>query len=324
MRQWWLVPSPTGGKLELRDVPEPRPGPGEVLVRVAAAGVNRGELISRPALTTENPEAKARAAGGEFAGKVVELGDGVDSLAVGDRVMGLGRGCYADRVVVSAKAALPVPRLLTDTEAAAIPIVFITAHDALVSAADVKEGESVLITAGSSGVGTAAIQVASHLGAGSVIATTRSPEKTKALEEMGATHVVDTTDPEWTTTIKEECGPVSVVIDQVGGSIFSGLLSVMAVGGRFVGVGRNGGAMATIDLDYLALMRLRLIGVTFRTRSRAEAQACTDRFAEDLLECFADKRLRPVLDSTFSLEDLPDAHQHMLSNQQMGKIVLKP
>lgn len=320
-----MVPGPTGGRLDLQEVAKPEPGPGEVLVEIAAAGVNRGELIGRPALNTDNPEAKGRPAGGEFAGVVAALGDGVETHAVGDRVMGLGlgRGCYADFIAVAAQAAIPIPAKLSDVEAASIPIVYITAHDAMVTAAQIQAGDSVLITAGSSGVGTAALQIARHLGAETVIATTRSPEKEAKLLELGATHVIDTTKADWTETVAEECGPVSVVIDQVGGSLFSGLMAVLGVEGRFVGVGRNGGAMATIDLDYLALMRHRLIGVTFRTRSREEAQACSDRFADDLLESFAERRLRPVIDSTFPIQGLPDAHSYMLSNQQFGKIVLE-
>jgi NADPH:quinone reductase-like Zn-dependent oxidoreductase len=318
-----MVPGPTGGRLELRDVDRPMPGPGQLLVDIAAAGVNRGELIARPALNTDNPEAKARPAGGEFAGTVVAVGDGVETHSIGDRVMGMSRGCFAEQIAVPAAAAIPVPEGLSDAEAASIPIAFITAHDALVTSAELQPGESVLITAGSSGVGTAAIQIARYLEAGAIVATTRSPTKEQALLDLGATHVSDTTDREWPNALTEAVGPVAVVIDQVGGSLFSGLLSVMDVQGRFVGVGRNGGAMATIDLDHLAKMRLRLIGVTFRTRSRQEAQACTDRFVEDLLHLFAGGQLRPILDSTVPLDALPDAHRHMLSNSQFGKIVVE-
>ncbi|MGH1492326.1 MAG: zinc-binding dehydrogenase [Acidimicrobiales bacterium] len=324
MRQWWTVPGPTGGRLELREVDEPAPGRGELLVRVAGAGVNRGELIARPALKSDNPKAKAYPSGAEFAGTIAAVGEGVTGRAVGDRVMGRGQACYADFTVVAAEAAMSVPSHLSDVQAAAIPNVFVTAHDAVVTNAEVKPGETVLITAGSSGVGTAAIQIARHLGAGSVAVTTRSPAKEASLRELGATDVINTNGQDWAEVITQSCGPVDVVIDQVGGSIFSDVLSTMGLGGRFIGVGRNGGAMGKIDLDYLARKRLRLIGVTFRTRTPAETLACSERFAEDLLECFDDDRLRPVLDRTFPLEELADAHHYMLGNTQLGKIVMVP
>jgi NADPH2:quinone reductase len=291
---------------------------------MAGAGVNRGELIARPALRRDNPRAREAPSGIELAGTIESVGEGVTGWAVGDRVMARGRACHAEAAVVPAEALMTSPAGLSDVEAATIPNVFVTAHDALVTAAGVGAGDSVLITAGSSGVGTAAIQLAARLGAEPVLATTRSPAKAPGLLELGATAVIDTTDEGWVATTRAAHGPMGAVIDQVGGSLFPHLLAALGVTGRYVSVGRNDGSASTIDLDLVARNRLTLIGVTFRTRSEAEALACSHRFANQFLAAFDDGGLRPVLDRTFALADLPAAHQYMLGDSQVGKVVLVP
>lgn len=322
MRQWWVVPGELGGFSELRSVAIPDPGPGEVLVAVAATTINRGELIGRPRLVSTNPNARPAPSGIEFAGTVSVVGVDVDGWSVGDRVMGRGSACHADHVVVSERALIAVPAGLSLVDAAAIPNVFVTAHDAIVTAARFEPGESVLVTAGSSGVGTAAIQIARYLGASKVIATTTSPKKAPALLQLGASDVIDTNGDDWSTAVRDLTGGVNVVIDQVGGELARPCLAAMATGGRFVTVGRNGGNEATIDLDRVALKRLSILGVTFRTRTPKEALACSERFAEDLLAGFDDGSLRPVVDTTFALENLPAAHEYMASDRQVGKIVI--
>lgn len=322
-RAWWTVPGPDGGVLELRQTDVPQPGAGEVLVQVRAAGVNRGELIGRPHQRTDNPAARPRPSGNEFAGEILACGDGVDGWAVGDRVMGRGTGCHADYTIVNARALWPIPTQLPFPEAAALPNVVVTAHDAMMTNAALSAGESVLITAGSSGVGTAAIQIARHVGASPVLVTTRSPGKSAALLALGATDVIDTTQAAWPELVHERCGQgVQVVIDQVGGNLFPGLLQSMALRGRYVSVGRNDGALAEIDLDLVARNRLQLIGVTFRTRNAEEALQCSERCAADLTDAIHHSTIRPVLDRVFPIEALPEAHTYMLSNQQFGKIVL--
>ena len=272
--------------------------------RMAGAGVNRGELIGGRVLRTDNPKARPLPSGIEIAGTIEALGADVGGWSVGDRVMARGTGCHAELAVVAAAALMPSPADATDVEAAAIPNVFVTAHDAVITAAAVTNDDRVLITAGSSGVGTAAIQIAKHLGA-TVIATTRSPSKAAALRELGADQIVDTTAPDWATSLVNELGPMTCVIDQVGGELFPDLVRSLGVLGRYVSVGRNAGPTASIDLDLLARNRLTLIGVTFRTRSPAEALECSRRFADDLLPLFDTGQLRPVVDRTFPLHDLP-------------------
>ncbi len=323
MKQWWVVPGESGAIVELRDVAEPAPGSGEVLVRMAGAGINRGELIAGRLLRNDNPRARPSRSGIEVAGTIEHLGAGVTGWSVGDRVMARASACYAELVVVDAAALMPSPPSLSDAEAAAIPNVFVTAHDAIVSAAKVTAADTVLVSAGSSGVGSAAIQIAKHLGA-TTIATTRSISKAGALTEVGADFVVDTSALDWVSLMIDHCGRASCVIDQVGGDLFPELMNALGVGGRFVGVGRNAGSTSTIDLDLLARNQLTLIGVTFRTRTPEEALECSRKFAADLLPAFDTGELRPVVDRTFPLDELPDAREYMGSDTHFGKIVLVP
>jgi NADPH2:quinone reductase len=237
--------------------------------------------------------------------------------------MARGAG-YAEYVVAHQRALMRVPDGMSWAEAAAIPNVFVTAHDAIVSNAAVKLGESVMVTAGSSGVGTAAIQIARYLGAHPVLATTRSAAKSDALRALGAHEVIDTSKPDWPETVltaTDQRG-VDVIIDQVGGPMLAENIRVLAIKGRLVSVGRNAGRVGACDLDEVARKRTSIIGVTFRTRTAEEALVCSERFAADLLGAFASGALKPVLDRTFPFERIAEAHTYMLSDAQMGKIVV--
>src|SRR5262245_45657093 len=323
MQALFLVPGPEGGVYEFRQIPVPTPGPGEVLVAVRAAGTNRGELLARPLLRSDNPAAKPMRTGIEFAGEIAALGEGVSGWTVGNRVMARGPG-YAEYAVVSARALMRIPDGMSWAEAAAIPNVFVTAHDAIVSNAALKPGESVLITAGSSGVGTAAIQIVRYLGAQPVLATTRSAAKGGVLRALGAHEIIDTSKPDWpeaVLTATDKRG-VDVTIDQAGGPVLADHIRILAIKGRLVSVGRNAGRVGDCDLDEVARKRVSIIGVTFRTRTAEEALVCSERFAADLLSAFTASTLKPVLDRTFPFERIADAHAYMLSDAQIGKIVL--
>jgi NADPH2:quinone reductase len=325
MKAIFVVPGPEGGYHEMREIPVPEPGPDEVLIAVGAAGTNRGELIQRPLLRSDNPRLRPMRAGIEFSGEIAALGAGVSGWRVGERVMGRGAGCYAEYTVVHRRALMRIPDGMPWAEAAAIPNVFVTAHDAIVTAARVAPGESVMVTAGSSGVGTAAIQIARHIGAKPVLATTRSPAKRAALRALGADEVIDTTQAGWADKVQAATaarGGVDAIIDQVGGPMLADNLRALAIKGRLVSVGRNAGRVGDCDLDELARKRNAIIGVTFRTRTPEEALVCSERFAADLLAAFSTGALKPVLDRTFPLERIADAHAYMLSDAQVGKIVL--
>lgn len=324
MKALFAVPGPDGGTYEFREISVPNPAPGTVLVAVRAAGTNRGELLARPLLRSDNPALRPTRAGIEFAGELVALGEGVEGWRMGDRVMGRGFGSYAQCVTVHRRALMRVPDGMSWAEAAAIPNVFVTAHDAIVTAAALRPGESVMVTAGSSGVGTAAIQIARHGGANPVLATSRSAAKSSALRELGAHEVLDTSKASWVDAALAATAKrgFDVIIDQVGGPMLADNIRALAIKGRLVSVGRNAGRVGDCDLDEVARKRASIIGVTFRTRTPEEALVCGERFAADLLRAFTTGALKPVLDRTFPLERISDAHAYMLSDAQIGKIVL--
>ena len=324
MKAIFAVPGPDGGVFEYRDIPVPSPDAGEVLVAIRAAGTNRGELIQRPLLRTSNPALRPIRAGIEFAGEIAALGDGVSGWQTGERVMGRGLGCYAEFTVVNQRALMRIPDGMEFAEAAAIPNVFVTAHDAIVTAAAVGAGESVMVTAGPSGVGTAALQIARLLKATPVIATTRSAGKSSALRTLGADQVVDVSSAQWLEHVLEDThkSGVDAIIDQVGGPMLADNIRLLAIRGRLVSVGRNAGRIGECDLDEVARKRASIIGVTFRTRSPEEALQCSERFAAQMLGALSDGQLKPTLHRTFPFGRIVDAHAYMLSDAQIGKIVL--
>ncbi len=324
MKALFTVPGPSGGIFEFRDIPTPAPGAGEVLVKVRASGTNRGELLARPLLRSDNPALRPMRSGGEFAGEIASLGEGVRGWSVGDRVMGRAIGSYAEFTVANQRALMRIPDGMAWAEAASIPNVFVTAHDAIVTNAQTRRGESMMITAGSSGVGTAAIQIACHLGASPVIATSRSPSKSAALHELGANEVIDPGKPGWVDAVMEATAKrgIDVIIDNVGGPMLADNIRALAIKGRLVSVGRNAGQVGDCNLDEVARKRVSIIGVTFRTRSLEESLICGERFAADLLDAFSSGALKPVLDRTFPFERIADAHAYMLSDAQIGKIVV--
>jgi NADPH2:quinone reductase len=324
MKALFTVPGPSGGVFEFRDIPTPAPGAGEALIKVRASGTNRGELLARPLLRSDNPALRAMRSGGEFAGEIASLGDGTIGWKVGDRVMGRAIGSYAEYTVANPRALMRIPEGMAWAEAASIPNVFVTAHDAMVTNAQTRRGESVMITAGPSGVGTAAIQIARFLGVTPVIATTRSPAKSAALRELGATEVIDPGSAGWVDAVMAATAKrgLDVIIDNVGGPMLAANVRALAIKGRLVSVGRNAGQVGECNLDEVARKRVSIIGVTFRTRSLEESMVCGERFAADLLDAFSSGELKPVLDRTFPFERIADAHAYMLSDAQIGKIVV--
>ncbi len=322
MRAVWNVPGDSGGWVEVREVPRPSPQSHEVLVKVHASAINRGEILAIRQLRSG-----AGGIGGiEFAGEVVEAGSAVSGWRAGDAVMGHGRGAQAAYVCVDARRLMRKPERLDWAQAAAFVNVFITAHDAMITNGGLQRGETVLVNAASSGVGMAAIQIARWAGAGRVIATSGSAVKLDRLMPLGITHpVVVDGDGQWVEAVKAASAPdgVHLLVDCVGGSVIEHNLKVMALDGRLVSVGRLGGNSGPLDLDFLALRRLHLIGVTFRTRTEAQTIACFQACARDLLEPLERGVLEPIVDRVFPLEDIAAAHQWMLGNAQVGKIILQ-
>jgi len=320
MRAAHIIPGANGGHVEIRDVVDPTPPPGHVLVRVKASGLNRGEIGQVKALQSGAPAP----IGVEFAGEIAAVGAGVTSWREGDRVMGHGRGGQAQLTVANARALMRAPLRLSWVEAASFPNVFITAHDAVVTNGQLRQGEAILVNAASSGIGLAAIQIASLLGAKPVIATSRSAAKIAQLASYGVDTAIDTSRQSQVDEIMKVTGKrgVDVIIDCVGGTVFEANLASLAIKGRLVNIGRLGSSVAQFDITQLWLKRLKLIGVTFRTRSEEERLACVEACARDLLGPLGEGKLRWPIDRTFSLEQLAEAHAYMERDQLCGKIVI--
>jgi NADPH2:quinone reductase len=321
MRAVVTVPGASGGRVEVREVQRPAAGPGQVLVKVHAAGVNRGEITALRALTAGS----GGIGGVECAGEIVAVGDGVDGWRPGDAVMAHGRGAQAEYVAVDARTVMRKPPRLDWLEAAAFPNVFVTAHDALVVNGGLRHGEVALVNAASSGIGVAAIQVARWAGASRVIATSRSAAKLERLRPLGMTDgiVVDGSDA-WVAQAMAATGGrgVDVIADCVGGPELAHHLKSLALDGRLVSIGRLAGKSGDCDLDFVALRRLRIIGVTFRTRTPEQTVACVQACARDLLGPLERGEIGMIVDRAFPLDAVADAHAWMIGNAQVGKILL--
>jgi NADPH:quinone reductase-like Zn-dependent oxidoreductase len=292
-------------------------------VRVHAAGVNRADLIQRRGQYAAPPGWPADIPGMEYAGEVEAVRE-VTRWKVGDRVMGLvGGGAQAELVTVHQDEALPIPEGLSYAEAAAIPEVFLTAYDALVTRGRLAPGERVLIHAVGSGVGTAAAQIAKHLGA-TVLGTSRSPEKLARAVVYGLDHGIDTSRDSFRVAIGE---PVNLLLDVLGGPAFADNLAVLAPRGRLILLGFLAGGRFTGDLGPILRKRLEVIGTMMRTRGLDERAPLVREFTERMLPLF-DQRiehsapLRPVLERTYPMTELAEAHRVMERNETFGKVVV--
>lgn len=321
MKSYALRVQGTQVLLEQVDAPRPVPGTGQVLVKMHAAALNRGEFI--PGGLVKGGASKS--AGIEGAGEVVELGAGVTSLAIGQRVMGRCAGAFSEYAVMDAREALPVPASLSMEAAAAVPLTFLVVHDMLVQQGRLKPGEWVLVAGVSSGVGVASLQAAKALGA-RVIGTSGSTEKLARLQALGLDVAIQTRSPDFAPEVLEATAGrgVDLVVNTVGGTVFAECLRTMAFEGRLATVGYvDNSLQAQIDLQALHVRRLTLFGVSNKMRSADQRAAGVPGFVADLLPAIADGRIRPQLDRVFAFDELPAAQAHMEANRHLGKIVLK-
>ncbi len=321
MRSYWIQQSGSETKLELREVAVPEPGAGQVLVRLRAAGLNRGEFIAGHGL--HKPGA-AKAAGTEGAGEVAKLGAGVTGLAAGERIMGRCPGAFAEYALMDAREAIPIPARLSWQEAAAVPLVFMVVHDMLIGQGRLQAGEWLLVTGVSSGVGVGALQAAKALGA-KVIGTSGSAEKLARLAPLGLDVAIRTRAPDFCAAVMQATGGrgADLAVNTVGGSVFAECVRALAFEGRLAIVGYVDGQLkAEMDIEALHAKRLRLFGVSNKLRN-AEQRASTVRgFVADLLPAIADGRIKPLLDRVFPFAELPQAKALMESNAHTGKIVV--
>jgi NADPH:quinone reductase-like Zn-dependent oxidoreductase len=319
MRAYWITPGARGSAVELRETATPEPRPGEILVRVRATSLNRGELLGG------KPGAPARPGGGECAGEVVRLGDGVTGVSAGDRVMGRCAGGFAEYALMDAREAMRVPGRLGWEEAAAIPLVFLVVHDMLIAQGHLAAGQWLLVTGVSSGVGVAALQTGKVLGA-RVIGTSGSAEKLARLEKLGLDLGLRTRSGDFHDAVMKATDGkgVNLVVNNVGGSVFSACLGVLAFEGRLATVGHMDRVLsATLDLEALHGKRLTVFGVSNRLRTAAQRAETVRGFVRDVLPHFEAGRLRPVVDKVFDFDQLPAAIDFMQSDSQVGKLVVR-
>jgi NADPH:quinone reductase len=320
-----VIYSGAGGPevITIGEVPKPEVRPEHIRVRVHAAGLNRADLHQRAGHYAAPPGWPADIPGLEYAGEV-EAVRGAPRWKVGDRVMGLvGGGAQAELVAVHQDEVLPVPEGLSLAEAAAIPEAFLTAFDALVTRGRVAAGDRVLIHAVGSGVGTAAAQIAKHLGA-TVLGTSRSADKLARALVYGLDVGIDTSHAGFREAVGE---PVDVILDVLGGPALADNLHVLAPRGRLVLLGFLAGSRTSADLGPILRKRLEVIGSMMRTRGLEERAPLVRAFAERMLPLF-DQRiehatpLRPVLERVYPMAEVADAHRSLESNETFGKVVM--
>jgi len=309
--------------LTFESVPEPVPGPDEVLVAVRATALNRADLLQRMgAYPDPRRGLDLEIPGLEFAGTVRSVGRRVTRWNIGDQVMAIDAGgAYAEFVCTHERQLMPVPTGVSLADAAAIPEVFLTAWDALVLQGGLTSGRWALVHAGASGVGTASIQIAKAIGAR--IAVTCSAGKADACRALGADLVIERSPHDWASDLVAAVpSGVDVILDVVGGDEIDRNLRVVATKGTIVQVGLMGGASTTVNVGAIMAKRVHWIGTTLRARPIEEKVGVTQRFVAEMLPLFEDGRLRPVIDSRFAFDDIARAHEYMASNANTGKILI--
>ncbi|HYB98593.1 MAG TPA: NAD(P)H-quinone oxidoreductase [Candidatus Limnocylindrales bacterium] len=312
--------------LVLRDIPDPAIGPEDVLVAVRATALNRADILQRRGFYPQpGPKPQFEVPGLEFAGEVLAAGERVLGIAVGDRVMGLlAGGGYAEKVATHFRLVSVIPDCLSYEEAAALPEALITAHDAL-SQCGLVCGESVLVHAAGSGVGTSVVQVAKAMGATPVIGTAGSAEKLAQAAALGLDAGINYKEEQFAERARELTGGrgVDVVVDFVGASYLAANVQAMAEKGRMVVVGLMGGFSGELPLGPLLNKRLQIRGTLLRSRPLEEKALATRAFEKSVLPHVAAGAIVPVIDSVMPLAEAPAAHRRMESNANFGKIVLR-
>jgi len=309
----------------LTDLDAPAPRRGMVQVKVAAAALNRVDLAMAKGYEHGSEGGLGRPLGLEWAGVITAIGEGVEGFAVGDRVMGMGGGAFAEYVAVYPFQLSRTPDDMDDETAATLPVALRTMHNALATVGGLKAGERVLIQGASTGVGLLGLQIAKRLRAALVVGTSTTPERVERLAGYGADLSLNSRDPAWVEAVLDRTGGegVDLVIDQVSGELLNRTLKATRVLGRIVNVGRLGGNMAPFDAETLAMRRISLIGVTFRTRTREELVQINAAMLADLAEAIAEGAFHLPVAATFEFGDLAGAIELMASNAHFGKIVLR-
>ena len=312
--------------LRVQDVPVPRPGPEQVLLRLRAIGLNRADLGVAAGHAHGAVGGVGAIPGLEAAGEVVECGADVPAhITPGMRMMGSMGACYAEYAVADWGRLNPLPSNNMGWEVAAtLPVALQTMHNAVVTHGLCAPGSAIMIQGASSGVGLMGLQIAKFMGATVVVGSSTNPEKRTRLAEFGATLAVDSNDPGWVGQVLEATGGrgVDAVVDQISGPLVSQTLAATRILGRIVNVGRLGGNRAEFDFDLHAARRISYIGVTFRTRSTEEVREIVRLMKQDLWAAMEAGKLALPIDRVFHLDDVAGALAHMKANAHFGKIAM--
>lgn len=322
MKSFWIKSDHGRTSLELRELPMPQPKAGEIVVRMRAASLNRGELLASIGLHSLD---EARPAGGDGAGEVHAVGEGVSGFKPGDRVMGRARGFFSEYVVVRADQAFLVPERLSWEEAGAVPTAFITAYEMLIPHGRLKKGEWLLVAGTTSGVGVACVQIGRVLGA-HTIGTSGSREKLERLKAVGLEVAIQARGAGFADQALNATGGkgVNLAIDLVGGTAFPDCLRALANQGRLAIVGYVDGVLKSeIDLEPVHGKRLQIFGISNTHLTAAERAEATRGFVRDVMPAVADGRITPLVDRVFGFADLPAAKEYVDSNAQLGKVVVR-
>ena len=321
MKSYSMTATADSGTLELRDLPVPEPGPKQLLVKLRAASLNRGEFILGHGLQKTGT---SKPIGMEGAGEVVKVGAEAKGFRPGERVMGRCAGAFSEYALMDGREAMPIPAGLTWEEAASIPLTFLVVHDMLVLQGKLRAGEWLLVTGVSSGVGVASLQAAKALGA-KVIGTSGSQAKLDRLAREGLDVPIRTRAADFHDAVTKATDGkgVNLVVNTVGGTVFAECVRCMAFEGRLATVGYVDNTLkAEIDIQALHARRLTLFGVSNKMRTPEQRAAGVPAFVREFLPLFGEGKLRPVIDRAFPFAQLAEARAHMEANRAAGKIVI--
>ncbi|HKA46149.1 MAG TPA: zinc-binding dehydrogenase [Burkholderiales bacterium] len=322
MKCYWIRHEGREARLDLRELPIPAPAPGQLLLRVRTTSLNRGDLLGAIAF---HRATEGRPAGVDAAGEVHAAGEGVTSFRRGDRVMARARGCFAEYVLVDPALATHIPQHLSWEQAAAIPISYVTAWEALIQFGRLKPGEWLLVAGVSSGVGVAALQLGKVLGA-KVIGVSGSAAKLEKLQAVGLDVGICARGEDFSSRALEATGGkgVDLAVNLVGGTAFGACQKSLANFGRLAVVGYVDGSMrADLDLEATHGKRLEIFGISNAPLTPAMRAEATRGFNRDVMPALADGRIVPVVDRVFPFDRLPEAKAYVESGAQIGKVVVR-
>lgn len=319
-----IVPNPGGvDSLEVVDLPQPEPAPGEVLIRVTAAGVNRADLMQRQGFYPP-PSGVTDVLGLEVSGDIVAVGDGVTDLPPGTHVCALlAGGGYAEYVTVPAGQVATVPLGVSLVDAAGIMEVAATVWSNVFMMGKLQSGETLLVHGGGSGIGTMAIQLGKAFGA-RVVVTVGSEEKAKFCRELGADLVINYKEQDFTAVLKDAGITADVILDIIGAKYLDANVSVLSTAGRLVVIGLQGGVKGELNLGALLSKRAAVMATSLRARPTAEKTAIVSAMVAQVWPLISDGTVRPIIHATYPLEDVREAHQVLEDSSHFGKVLLTP